>query len=262
MSSSRRDFFKRLVGTGVAVTALPRCAPDIDPAPVLDVEAPVDGKVALRVGRYPDLLKEGGAVTLRVPGQPNLLVVHPGGDSYAVMDSLCTHVGCPLGFEAGEVVCPCHGSRFDTEGQVRVGPASVALKKYSASYNKAQDTLTIDFRAGDEGFPAAEGGRVFLPFSRFPELRSAGGMVTGTPQGHGKQLFVFALEGGAYSAVDALCTHKFCPVGFQQGSGQLECPCHGSTFDKQGGVTQGPATQPLQRFTATATAEGVTVQLA
>ena len=37
MSSSRRDFFKKVIGTGAVVAGLPACAPDIDPSPVLDV---------------------------------------------------------------------------------------------------------------------------------------------------------------------------------------------------------------------------------
>jgi Rieske Fe-S protein len=269
MSTSRRGFLKGLACMGAcaaAVTGASGCAPNIDPAPLLDVDAPVDGKITLRVASYPDLLRDGGALTLRIPGQPNVLVVHPSGNSFAAMDASCTHVGCPLGFEQGDVVCPCHGARFDTRGQVLAPPARVPLKTYVANYHPATDTLTIDFHAGEVGFPAVVDGKLFLPFSQFPALSTAGGVVSGTPQGHGKLLFVFALEGGAYSAVDSICTHKGCVVGFDEGLGELECPCHAARFDKQGAVTKPPFNDPLdvplETFTATASADGVTVQVA
>ncbi len=263
MSTSRRGFLKGMAGAGAGVAAVggTGCAPDLDPSPVLDADVDAEGKVALRVPRYPDLARDDGSVTLRVPGHAPLLVVHPGGDTFAVMDATCTHVACPLGFQNGEVVCPCHGSRFNTEGQVLVRPATVGLKKYTSSYNRATETLTIDLVAGDEGFPSVTDGTLVLSFERFPELRTPGGVVSGTPQGYGKLLFVFALEDGSYRGVDSTCTHQGCAVGYNTGQGRLVCPCHGAAFDKQGRVLNGPATRPMKTFPTTADATAVTVQL-
>lgn len=265
MSTSRRGFLKGLAGAGAgaaAVGAMPACAPRIDPAPVLDVEAPVNGKLDLRVPRYPDLSVEGGAVTLRIPGRDNVLVVHPSGNTYAVMDATCTHVGCPLGFVEGDVVCPCHASRFDLKGQVIQEPAKVNLQTYSATYNTATETLTIDFAAGQAGFPSVVNGQLVLPFSQFPELKTPGGVVSGVPQGYGKKLFIFAEDDGSYLGVDSICTHQSCAVNYDASAKGLLCPCHGSAFDKRGQVTNPPATRPLKTFTATADANGVTVQIA
>lgn len=43
----------------------------------------------------------------------------------------CTHLGCLLRFNAAEVSwdCPCHGSRFDVDGQVLEGPAVSPLDR-------------------------------------------------------------------------------------------------------------------------------------
>lgn len=49
-----------------------------------------------------------------------------------------------------------------------------------------------------------------------------------------------------YYAVSATCTHLGCLV--EQGAGRLRCPCHGSSYDRTGAVTTGPATQPLPHF--------------
>ena len=52
--------------------------------------------------------------------------------------------------------------------------------------------------------------------------------------------------GGAYVALLAECTHQGCqpdPVG-----DRLVCPCHGSEFDLEGAVLEGPADRPLPRY--------------
>ena len=46
---------------------------------------------------------------------------------YAI-SAICTHLGCIIAIqEGGGYFCPCHGSRFDTEGKVVGGPAPRAL---------------------------------------------------------------------------------------------------------------------------------------
>ena len=269
MSSSRRDFFKKLLGTGVVVAGLPpACAPNIDPSPVLDVTTPgEDGIVSLVVQRYPDLSRAGGSVTLRFPkesGQENLLVVHPSADTYAVLSATCTHVGCPMGFDGTEAVCPCHLSKFNvTDGKVTQEPATVPLKTYVATYNAGTQVLSINLKAGSDNFPSVVDGKVTLTFAEFPVLQSTGGMVSGNPTGYGKTIFVFKLADGSYSAVDSVCTHQGCEVGFDAGLDELLCPCHASTFSKTGVVDPGgAATVNLKTFTATADASGVVVSIA
>ena len=53
-------------------------------------------------------------------------------------------------------------------------------------------------------------------------------------------------EGDTVYALDLVCTHLGCTVTVT-GSG-LSCPCHGSRFDRQGKVLQGPADRPLSRL--------------
>lgn len=50
---------------------------------------------------------------------------------------------------------------------------------------------------------------------------------------------------GDIHAVSATCTHLGCTVGFNRADRTWDCPCHGSRFDVDGRVIQGPATEDL-----------------
>jgi len=54
----------------------------------------------------------------------------------------CTHQSCEItGYSGQTFVCPCHGSRFDANGQVVQGPATRALPQFQTQF--ADDVLTI-----------------------------------------------------------------------------------------------------------------------
>ncbi|MBN2233979.1 MAG: Rieske 2Fe-2S domain-containing protein [Opitutales bacterium] len=50
----------------------------------------------------------------------------------------CTHLGCRVNYSEtdGLFVCPCHGSRFSTEGKVLRGPAELDLPDMPVSYSQ------------------------------------------------------------------------------------------------------------------------------
>ncbi|WP_037671783.1 FAD-dependent oxidoreductase [Streptomyces griseus] len=63
----------------------------------------------------------------------------------------------------------------------------------------------------------------------------------------GKHAAVYRDEEGEVHALSARCTHMGCLVAFNAAERAWECPCHGSRFDTDGKVVQGPATSPLER---------------
>ena len=60
------------------------------------------------------------------------------------------------------------------------------------------------------------------------------------------QRFAIIREHGQVYAMTLVCTHLGCTLSVTEH--QLSCPCHGSTFDRAGVVTHGPADKPLPRL--------------
>jgi glycine/D-amino acid oxidase-like deaminating enzyme/nitrite reductase/ring-hydroxylating ferredoxin subunit len=76
-----------------------------------------------------DDLKPGEAAILRIDGHNVAGYRDEGGKLHAV-SAACTHMGCIVGFNENDRTwdCPCHGSRFELNGEVIHGPAVKALQ--------------------------------------------------------------------------------------------------------------------------------------
>jgi len=77
----------------------------------------------------PDGFPPGTRVTL----ENRRICVIREGDRLAAVSTTCTHLGCIVGLSDTGFACPCHGSRFDTDGKVTGGPAPRALPWYKLS---------------------------------------------------------------------------------------------------------------------------------
>ena len=55
------------------------------------------------------------------------------GDNLAAISTTCTHLGCIVAVSETGFACPCHGSRYDQDGNVTSGPAPRALSWYQVS---------------------------------------------------------------------------------------------------------------------------------
>jgi nucleotide-binding universal stress UspA family protein/nitrite reductase/ring-hydroxylating ferredoxin subunit len=70
-----------------------------------------------------------------------------------------------------------------------------------------------------------------------------GGLVLVT----GRRTAVYKAEDGSVVAMSPRCQHMGCTVDWNDGDQTWDCPCHGSRYDREGRVIQGPATRDLDR---------------
>lgn len=89
-------------------------------------------------------------------------------------------------------------------------------------------------------------GVVHLAVRNYPQLDRAGGQLKVAPVGSIRPIFVIARDNGEYLALSSVCTHLECTVELE--SRRIVCPCHGSTYDREGNVLLGPAERPLDRY--------------
>ena len=66
----------------------------------------------------------GSAVAFEDSGNPAVLVHLDNGD-FVAYSAVCTHQGCKVAYQDGNLACPCHGSVFDPANgaEVVAGPA-------------------------------------------------------------------------------------------------------------------------------------------
>ena len=91
--------------------------------------------------------------------------------------------------------------------------------------------------------------RFFGDRIRTPELRELDELAPGEGAivSHGgKKLAAYRDENGQVSAVSPVCTHLWCQVNWNAAERSWDCPCHGSRFDTEGRVLQGPAVEGLE----------------
>jgi len=83
---------------------------------------------AVRLGPS-NAVQPGKAATYRDPadGRPDI-VIRDGSGQLTAMSAVCTHAGCEVSYQSGELYCPCHGSVFSARtGAVEQEPASQPL---------------------------------------------------------------------------------------------------------------------------------------
>ena len=81
------------------------------------------------------------------------------------------------------------------------------------------------------------------------ELGSVLVKVTGMPASFSR--IIITRQDGVFHAVSSRCTHQGTQVNpFTASTGALRCPNHGSRFNPDGSVVQGPANSPLESFSA------------
>ena len=65
--------------------------------------------------------------------------------------------------------------------------------------------------------------------------------------------------GSSYVAVSSTCTHEGNTIGYDAGNKKFSCPAHGSGFNENGTVLNGPATTALKQYKTTLTGDNLRV---
>jgi Rieske Fe-S protein len=105
----------------------------------------------------------------------------------------------------------------------------------SAKHVLEEAAVSLQGLIGDRLFKVAERDIEAVP-------RGEGRLITSD----GERLAVYRDENGKVTAVSPVCTHMGCMVEWNNAEKGWDCKCHGSRFDPNGEVVDGPATSGLE----------------
>jgi Rieske Fe-S protein len=108
----------------------------------------IKSRLAAPEGESLSALAPGEGKILKLRGRKMAVYRHPSG-KVEKHSAICTHMGCVVRWNSAEITwdCPCHGSRFRTDGSVHLWPGGNRARKLGQSlkrvtaYNPKTDTL-------------------------------------------------------------------------------------------------------------------------
>ena len=150
---NRREFVKDAL-TGIGTVAFgsfvminqSSCS-DSSPTEPTNSNGETSITVDLSLSENSGLLTVGGALALAANelDSSGMLLYRQSESTVKVYSRNCTHAGCTIGgfSSSGISSCQCHGSMFDTNGNVINGPAAIPLNQYSATISEDIVTITL-----------------------------------------------------------------------------------------------------------------------
>lgn len=96
--------------------------------------------------------------------------------------------------------------------------------------------------------PQDEVREIPLMFEDTPELEKIGSGYHLQIEDLGKDLLIARVSSAKFVAVDIKCRHKGCDVAYESTEKHFACPCHGSLYELDGSVKQGPTAEPLTSY--------------
>jgi Rieske Fe-S protein len=92
---------------------------------------PVDGMLRLPLRNHPNLDRPGGYLKVQPADTDMVLyVLELGPGEYAAVSPICKHLGCTVGIDGAQLLCPCHGSMYGRDGAVLRGPTQAPLDRF------------------------------------------------------------------------------------------------------------------------------------
>jgi len=158
MKLSRREFFIKSAGAIVVVSSsglissiITSCSNNptdpVNTTPLSTIQGTVvNNEITITLSSSPIENKNTRALVEYNNGNGAVLVEHNSDDTYKALSGICTHQNCLVSAFDGSnsvFVCPCHGSQFDLNGNVKKGPANTKLKIYSTRVENNSLIVTL-----------------------------------------------------------------------------------------------------------------------
>jgi len=158
MKITRRDFFIKSAGaivvlssSGLLSSIVTSCSDNpTNPAngtPLSTIQGTVvNNEITIDIASSPISNKNTRALVKYNNGNGSILVEHNSDDTFKALSGICTHQNCIVSeFDGSKsvFVCPCHGSQFDLNGNVKQGPATSKLGSYSTRVENDSLIITL-----------------------------------------------------------------------------------------------------------------------
>ncbi len=114
-------------------------SPDAAPADILPIHLATD---------FPGVLDGSTpSIQIQISSFPEIIMINKGPGLMYVLNSTCTHQGCPVSAwnAADNILCPCHGSNYNIDGSLihgAAGPNQPPLASYDFDFD-GSDLLQI-----------------------------------------------------------------------------------------------------------------------
>jgi Rieske Fe-S protein len=99
------------------------------------------GKLSVKLKDLPELANVGGAVKIgSIKGVP-VAISRTATNKYVALNLLCPHQQYPVERNEQGWVCKSHGSEFESDGDLVIGPATTALKRVPIKVSRGVATI-------------------------------------------------------------------------------------------------------------------------
>lgn len=131
-------------GTGILVPLFSSCDHGKNPAGNENNDSSdADLGTAILLSEHPELQQIGAFIVLTINSK-EVIVIREDENTFKALSAICTHQGCTISLnQSDQLICPCHGSKFSTTGDVIQGPATQPLASYTVTYNADAQTLYV-----------------------------------------------------------------------------------------------------------------------
>ncbi len=100
-----------------------------------------NGRISVKLKSIPELAEVGGSVGVgNVKGKP-VAITRTGTSTYIAFSLNCPHQGVKVSRDENGWICDAHGSKFEADGDLVLGPATTRLPRVPMTISKGVATI-------------------------------------------------------------------------------------------------------------------------